>query len=131
MSRCWLFNGYIAKNGYGQAKVGGRVVLTHRAVYEVLVGPIPPGLQLDHLCRNRACYNPAHLEPVTQQENIRRGAGNQHRGKPLCVHGHPLSGDNLYVAPTGQRRCRQCGRMWRLVYQQRSARVRSMREGAL
>lgn len=72
MSRCWIFPGSLA-NGYGRAWWDGRVVNVHRAAYEVLVGPIPEGHDLDHLCRNRACYNPAHLEPVTRPENVRRG----------------------------------------------------------
>lgn len=72
MTRCWIFKGATSR-GYGQARVGGKTISVHRTAYEILVGPIPEGLQLDHLCRNRACYNPAHLEPVTGTENRRRG----------------------------------------------------------
>lgn len=82
--------------GYGEVGLVGRFyhVRPHRVAYELLVGPIPDGLVIDHLCRNRSCCNPAHLEPVTVGENIRRGlSGNG--SKTHCLYGHPFSGDNL------------------------------------
>ncbi len=111
---CWEFTGGKTQNGYGRFWDGQRSVLAHRFSYEHHVGPIPDGLQCDHLCRNRACVNPGHLEPVTNQENARRGvSGDQARERQLakthCHKGHPYSGDNLYVPPDGSRReCRQC-----------------------
>lgn len=69
---CWLWQGTL-RAGYGRVKIGGRLQEAHRASYEHHVGPIPEGLVVDHLCRNRSCINPAHLEPVTEMENIRRG----------------------------------------------------------
>lgn len=86
MSRCWTHTGYVMPNGYGQVRVAGKTMLVHRAAYEILVGPIPAGLDLDHLCRNRACYNPDHLEPVTRKENLRRGFAA--RGS-IVQHGTP------------------------------------------
>ncbi len=71
---CWEWNGSRFKTGYGKMRIDGRTVSVHRASYEAHVGPIPDGLQIDHLCRNRPCCNPAHLEPVTASENLRRAA---------------------------------------------------------
>lgn len=78
----------------------------HRWSYEYHVGPIPDGLEIDHLCRNRLCVNPEHLEPVTRQENLRRSHGNH--AKTHCPSGHPYAGHNLYVSPKGSRFCREC-----------------------
>lgn len=71
---CWPWDSPNPSHGYGQMRVGARRIMAHRAAYELLVGPIPDGLELDHLCRNRACVNPTHLEPVTCSENLRRAA---------------------------------------------------------
>lgn len=109
---CWIWNGCRSGGGYSQVRFQGRKFLVHRIFYELFVGPIPKDLEIDHLCRTRACVNPKHLEPVTSQENTLRGispaAVNARRTH--CKHGHPLSGDNLYIEPKGKRRCRICNR---------------------
>jgi hypothetical protein len=70
---CWNFVGNRNNKGYGRFRLWGRLVTPHRFAYEAFVGPIPDGLELDHLCRNRSCANPFHCEPVTGQENVQRG----------------------------------------------------------
>lgn len=76
---CWVWQMAIKSNGYGHRKVAGRYRNAHILVWEEHNGPVPAGLQLDHLCRNRACVNPDHLEPVKQRENLRRGRGTRLR----------------------------------------------------
>lgn len=106
---CWQWMGWTMKNGYGQATMGARKQLAHRAFYETFVGPIPSGLTLDHLCRHRYCTNPKHLEPVTNRENVLRGTGfsAQHAAKTHCPKGHPYNEANTYWYG-GSRQCRTC-----------------------
>ncbi len=98
------------RGGYGLAWHKGHNNLAHRRVYELLRGPIPEGLTLDHLCRERSCVNPDHLEPVTFRENIRRGQSPPGINSRMthCKNGHPLSGDNIRIETSGGRRCRTC-----------------------
>ncbi len=106
MHTCWIYEGPRFKDGYGKAP-GGKLV--HREVYEALVGSIPPGLEIDHLCRNRACYNPLCLEPVTHAENMRRSKPwSYQKRKTECPSGHPYAGENLRIAKDGGRECVTC-----------------------
>ena len=116
---CWIWTGALSR-GYGVFSVTTKTLkktwAAHRLLYETEKGPIPEGLGLDHLCRNKWCVNPDHLEPVTQKENVRRGdaAAVQRRrrlAKTHCDGGHPLSGDNLYAYSrkgTLRRGCKAC-----------------------
>ena len=105
-SGCWEWQAALNRGGYGVFSANGKYTLAHRFAYERWVGSIPDGLVLDHLCRNRSCVNPHHLEPVTTKENILRGEGLTARNarKMVCKHGHPLA---MSATKTG-RRARSC-----------------------
>lgn len=124
---CWLWTASLNDAGYGQIYNGaGRPERAHRVAYELLVGPIPPGLHLDHLCRVRHCVNPAHLEPVTIAENNRRAAAAAVPGarrKTHCRNGHAFTPGNTRMDPSGFQRCRTCERAQSLAgYYRRRAR---------
>lgn len=113
---CWLWHGERTHNGYGRFyQDETQSSVAHRWLYVRLVGPVPEGLQLDHLCRVRECVNVDHLEPVTPLENTRRGEGGAHmRRKTECPAGHPydLANTKINIRRDGsrQRACRACGR---------------------
>lgn len=115
---CWNWTGCTARNGYGKIMTGSkldgtkRASLAHRVSYEAFVGPIPPAMEIDHLCRNRRCVNPAHMEPVTHRENGLRGVSMaaQYAKRTHCIRGHEFSGDNLRIGRYGERICIACMR---------------------
>lgn len=114
---CWEWDGAILKNGYGQLKGVKKVEYAHRIAYALFYGPVPDGLVIDHLCRNRGCVNPLHLEAVSNKENLLRGIGFSAKNakKTHCPKGHELSGNNLLTCPSilkkGNRQCKAC---WRI-----------------
>ena len=117
-SGCWLWTastrGPSSDFQYGQIRVGTQVLTAHRVVYELVVGPVEDGMVLDHLCRNTLCVNPAHVEPVTQRVNVRRGVGTaaENARKTHCDRGHAMTGENLRILYNGKRCCRACHRDW-------------------
>lgn len=128
---CWNWTAYIHyNNGYGYVSFQGRWQSVHRVVYENLKESIPEGLQLDHLCRNRKCANPEHLEPVTQKENINRGLtgynsllAEKERQKTHCPHGHEYTEENTIYYKYNKsikRRCRACDKIWHAKYYAKS-----------
>lgn len=106
---CWIWTGAINAQGYGAIGVDGKVKRVHRVVYMLLVGDIPDGLHLDHLCRRRHCCNPDHLEPVTNRQNWERGfsPGAVTIRDDRCARGHVYS-ENARLRPNGARTCRLC-----------------------
>lgn len=122
---CWIWQGTKYANGYGRFHVDNGEHLVHRLAYEWLVGTIPPGKVIDHLCRNRACVNPSHMEIVTRIENVMRGISSPalKAKQQTCVRGHDLSGDNLYIRPDGHRECRECHSLAKQRYQARKKRL--------
>lgn len=115
---CWEWTG--AKNkGYGRIQIAHperKSRQVHRVAYEIYIGPIPEGLTLDHLCRNKACFNPSHLEPVTAVENVLRGNNFSaiNKRKTQCMHGHPFDKQNtawdVHRGVT-RRRCKACSKV--------------------
>jgi len=120
---CWDWQKYVAPHGYGEIVYMGEKWNVHRLAWEMFRGPIEPGLTIDHLCRNRRCLNPDHLEPVSMKENLARGISPSalNAKKTHCAHGHPLSGINLRIKGA-ERVCIECSRIsWRKSEPKRKA----------
>lgn len=110
---CWEWTAGLNREGYVNIHRDGRQQRGHRYFYETLVGPIPPKLDLDHLCRIRKCVNPRHTEPVTRQVNILRGIGlpAQRAKRTHCPKGHEYSPENIIRTKRNERVCRECNRI--------------------
>lgn len=109
---CWTWLGVPSSSGYGGIQVNGRTVKVHRLSYTLLVGPIGEGLTIDHICRNKLCVNPRHLEPVTRRVNTLRGVGPAavYARRTACGRGHSFTAENTLIRPNKARRCRVCRR---------------------
>jgi hypothetical protein len=125
---CWLWTGSTNDNGYGKITIHHPVKKTlsvHRLVYSLLVGPVPPGSELDHVCKTRTCCNPAHLEPVSHRENVLRTDAAH---KTHCKHGHEFTPENTLLNPRGHRLCRACAKLRNQAYHKRKAAQRPILE---
>lgn len=115
----WLWRGTVSVHGYGVFALAGRRINAHRAAYILLVGPVDPSLDIDHLCRVRLCVNPAHLEPVTRAVNVQRAMPfRKNTRTDVCANGHPRTPENTYDRPDRNgRNCKPCSleatRRWR------------------
>lgn len=123
---CWEWTGGQNGKGYGQFRTPTKSsAKAHRVAYEYFVGPIEDGMVLDHLCRNRCCVRPDHLEPVTSAENTRRGMSGKYDRSHLrpveCIRGHAFEGENLIISKDGSYRCRECKNMRAREYRVRKA----------
>lgn len=138
---CWIWTGALS-NGYGRATLARprRQVCVHKAAYEFYVGKVPKGLDLDHLCRNRACFNPAHLEPVTRSVNCSRGDSGKARGAQLrarkrCSKGHLFSKNNTRMDSKGHRVCLKCKKIawkkWHTKNHKRYNKIRRKRAAVI
>jgi hypothetical protein len=108
---CWIWSRAFNGAGYPSTMwLNGKVVLAHRASYLIFKGPIPDGLEIDHLCRDKRCVNPEHLEAVTRQTNLLRGTGfaARHARQTHCKRGHEFTDANTYISARGERVCRTC-----------------------
>ena len=119
-NKCWTLPN--ANSRYASVRINGKNKAAHRVMYELFVGPIPEKLQLDHLCRNRPCFNPKHLEPVTARENLLRGETHAaiNASKTHCKRGHAFTPENTIDCGNG-RGCRECGRIRAREYARRKA----------
>ena len=116
-NKCWVWlRGKI--RGYGTIKFKRVNQRSHRLFYEMIIGSVPKGLILDHLCRNRSCCNPLHLEPVTNKVNVLRGEGLTAKNykKEKCLNGHDFDEKNTYLTYRGRRACRKCHRIYQLKW---------------
>ena|SRR5665647_3502531 len=114
---CWNWNGCVTTNGYGMVRHRGKGMRPHRVVFEFLGTPVPDDMTVDHLCRNKLCCNPAHLEVVTNATNVRRWADSITE----CPQGHLYNEANTYIDKRGYRSCKTCA-----VARLRARRVRSL-----
>lgn len=116
---CWLWTGGLGGNGYGLFWMDGATKVAHRVAYQLAGNQIDDAEQLDHLCRNRACVNPSHVEPVSCRENLLRGQTHaaENAAKTHCPNGHAYDDANTYYTKKGARSCRACHRdIYRLTY---------------
>lgn len=120
-TNCHLWQAYVGQNGYGQFWDGSKVRGAHVVGYEIVKGPLPPGTEPDHRCRNRACTNAHHMDAVTRRENLLRGETivAKKAGQTHCIKGHKFTPENTYHGKSG-RQCRECRKTANAEWAQRN-----------
>ena len=113
---CWEWRGAISKSGYGSFGAMGKTMRAHRMAWILARGEIPAGMCVCHSCDNKKCVRPEHLFLGTQRDNL----DDAMKKKTHCIHGHALSGDNLYIHASGKRECRECKRATQRRWKERS-----------
>lgn len=127
---CINWTGIKTKDGYGRFYLKGKLIRAHRWIYEFYKGKIPKPLEIDHLCKNRACVNLNHLEVVTHRENIFRSDINPmvlNSRKTHCIYGHEFTSENTYIRTDGSRKCRICIRR---MNSERKKRIRALKRSS-
>lgn len=131
IDECWEWAGCKTPDGYGTMTIDYATVGAHRFAYETFIGPIPDGLEIDHLCVNPSCVNPRHLEPVTPSENMRRQWLRRGKKEGECFHGHAMTVENTIVRKNGSRICATCRKASNRKYAKaRYRRLKQEREAA-
>jgi hypothetical protein len=110
---CWNWTGSVHSTGYGRLRLCNKLTFAHRAAWILMRGPLKDGETIDHLCHNKLCVNPDHLEPVSRGENARRYM----LSRTHCAKGHPFNEENTAINHNGHRRCRECGRAYSRKYE--------------
>lgn len=110
MNECIESKKGITSNGYSRIRIGGKQIQAHRWAWQIVNGPVPDGLVIDHICRNRRCVLPSHLRAITQQENVMAGLHNIDN-RSHCNQGHPFTKENIMVRKNGRRECAECNRV--------------------
>ena len=131
-SGCWIWRGSLCKYGYGRMEINHKKLMVHRVVYEMSRGPIPDGLQLDHLCRVRCCINPDHLEVVTSQQNTLRGKSPAalNAKKTHCPHGHLLDRIAKGYSSKFRRICSTCNKKYLKNYHRKLKEAAELQQAA-
>ncbi len=114
---CWTWLGALNDSGYGVFRHKDKIIKAHRFAFELVMGKIPNGLEIDHLCSNTLCVNPYHLVLATKSENLKRKTGMKYKLQTHCRSGHELNEKNTYLRPDGYRDCRICDKLRQRVYQ--------------
>lgn len=126
-TQCWEWLAALTHDGYGRFSIKRKHIMAHVFAYKYFVGQIQKNLTIDHLCKNRSCVNPDHLEQVTLLVNLHRGNTLQakNKAKTHCPYGHEYDQNNTFIRPNGGRTCRKCARLRANLWEKRNSEYRN------